>query len=158
MRRHMGRGIWEEASGRRHLGGCIWEKPSRRRHLGDGIWEGLWEGSGVALGWLWGGSGRALGTLWDASGKPLGGALGALAAPEAPGVAGRVSLHKQAPLCNRNEKFPFFLLLRSVSTGTTHQVPYMATFGDRRLEAGVGAATAPLPTPPGPYQQKLFRG
>ena len=49
MRRHMGRGIWEGASGRRHLGGGIWEEASERRHL-RGLWEELWGGSGKALG------------------------------------------------------------------------------------------------------------
>ena len=73
----------------------------------------------------------ALGGLWEGSGKPLGGALGALAALEAPGVSGRVSLHKQAPLRNIIE-FVLLLLLRIVFEGTTYQVVYMATFGDRR--------------------------
>ena len=60
MRRHMGRGIWKEASARRHLGGCILEasgmkhlgvasvggiceeasaSASARRHMGGCIWE-----------------------------------------------------------------------------------------------------------------------
>ena len=108
MRRHLGGGIWEEASGRRHLGGGIWEEASGRRHLGGGIWE-------------------------EASGRTLGGASSALAALEAPGVSGRVSLHKQAPIRNRIEKCLFWLLLQSVFEGTTHHVVYMATFGDPRL-------------------------
>ena len=44
-----------EASVSRHLGGGIWEEASEGRHLG-GLWEKLWEGSGRALG-------RALGAL-----------------------------------------------------------------------------------------------
>ena len=68
------------------------------------------------------------------SGRGLGGALEAL---DAAGVAGRVSLHKQAPLRNGIEKL-FLLLLLGVVEGTTHQVPRMATFGDHRLGGGVG--------------------
>ena len=111
-RKHPGLGIWEEASGRRHLGegiwGRIWEKASGRRHLGEGIWEeasgrrhlrgNIWEDSGKDFG-------RALGWLWEGSGKALGGALAAL---DVPGVAGMVSFHKVAPLCNRLQ-FVFFV-------------------------------------------------
>ena len=76
----------------------------------------------------------------------------------APGVAGMVSHHKQAPLCNGIQKFPFLLLLLNVFNSTTHQVPRMATFGDRQLGARVAESTGgPLPTPPGPFKLKLFR-
>ena len=52
----------------------------------------------------------------------------------------------------------FLLLLLCVFEGTTHQVPPMATFGDRGRGARVAAPTkGPLPTPPGPYKLKLFR-
>ena len=53
----------------------------------------------------------ALGRPRGGSGRALGRALGALAALEAPGVAGKVCLHKHAPLHNKIEKFPFLLLL-----------------------------------------------
>ena len=50
------------------------------------------------------------------------------------------------------------LLSRSVSEGTTHQVPRIATFGNRRLGDGAAGSTGgPLATPPGPYMLKLFR-
>ena len=90
------------------------------------------------MGRLWGGSGKALRGLWEGSGKALGRALGALAVLEAPGVSGMVYLHKQPPLHNRIEKFPFLLLSLNVFEGTTQQVPYMVTFGDPRLGHRVG--------------------
>ena len=84
MRRHMGRGIWKNASGRRHLGGGIWVEASGRMHLGEGIWGrhlrgGIWEEAsgrrkhlvrGVLV---WEGPGVALGRLWEASGRSFGG-------------------------------------------------------------------------------------
>ena len=90
MRTHMGRGIWEEASGRRNLGGGIWEEASGRRHLGEAsgrrhLRGGIWED-------------------WEGSGNALGRALGAQAALEAPGVSGMVYLHKVAPIRSRLQK------------------------------------------------------
>ena len=99
MRRHMGQGIWEVASGRRHLGEGIWEEASGRRYLGRRIWENL---------------GRTLGGLWGGSGKALGWSLEALAALEAPGVSGMDYLHKVAPCCSRLQKFFFLFILRCV--------------------------------------------
>ena len=93
----LGGSIWDEASGKRHLGGGIWEKAS-----GGGIWEasgaGIWEKAsgrrhlGEASG------GRHLGGgIWEGSGSALGEASGALAALEAPGVAGMVSFQIMTP-------------------------------------------------------------
>ena len=77
----------------------------------------------------------ALGGLWEGSGRVFGGSGGSGSS----GVSGRVSLHKQTPLRNRIEKFPFLLLLLCVFEGTTHQVMYMATFGDPQLGGRIGA-------------------
>ena len=92
----MGRGIWEQASGRRHLGGGNWEA-SGTKHLGEGIWgwhlrggtweeasgrrhlgECIWEEAsgrrhlgGLCEG-LREGSGVALGRLWESSGRSFG--------------------------------------------------------------------------------------
>ena len=75
----------------------------------------------------------ALGGLCEA----LEGTSGALAALEAPGVSGRVSLHKVAPFCSPFAKGLFLFIFQDVLEGTTHQVPHMATFGDHWLGGGV---------------------
>jgi hypothetical protein len=72
-------------------------------------------------------------------------------------VSGMVYLIEVAPFSNGMQKTKM-LLLQNVFEGTTHQVPHMATFGDRQLGARVTKSTGgPLPTQPGPYNLKLLR-
>jgi len=93
---------------------------------------------GMHLGDSGRGSGKAQGSFWEGSGKPLGEALGALTALEAPRVAGKVYLHKVAPLCNGMQKNPFLFILKMFL-----KVPLTKSAAGQRLRDAGSAPGAP---------------